>query len=79
MIDALAEKHSPLKLTDLGESFLIDSLGKKTIDDNTEFFIGEMFKHDLKTNYDVEDKALEVLLKNTGHDSFHDIRITASS
>ena len=74
MIDILAPKHSPRIMTELGKKLFEISKAKSTIDSNKDFFITEIEKTAPKTAFDVEDNALEVLLKNLSNDIFQDIK-----
>ncbi|MFI3263523.1 MAG: hypothetical protein R3Y26_11560 [Rikenellaceae bacterium] len=73
-IEQMAKKFSPRKLTELGERVYKESAGKQVVEDNIEFFVEELRKIKPNTAYDVEQKALEVLLKNLGIDAFIPIK-----
>ena len=74
MIDKLAKKASPLKMTPLGEALFEKSSAKKVIDDNINFLVDEIEKINPLTAYDVEEEALGFLLKNMGHELFTSIK-----
>ena len=74
MIDKLAKKASPLKMTPLGNVLFVKSSAKKTIDDNIDFLMEELEKINPTTAYDVEEEALGFLLRNMGHEMFTDIK-----
>ena len=57
MIDKLAKKASPLKMTPLGEVLFEKSSAKKTIDNNIDFLIKELEDINPQTAYDVEDQG----------------------
>ena len=74
MIDKLAKKASPLKMTPLGEVLFEKSSAKKTIDNNIDFLIKELEDINPQTAYDVEEEALSYLLRNMGNEIFTDIK-----
>lgn len=74
MIDILAPKHSPRTMTPLGRKLFEISKAKSTIDNNRDFFLNEIERTTPKTAFDVEDNALEVLLKNLSNDIFQDVK-----
>lgn len=74
MIDTLAKKASPLKMTPIGEVLFEKSLSKKAIDENIDFLIKELEGIAPKTAFDVEDQAYSVLFKNIGHDLFNEVK-----
>lgn len=74
MIDKLAKKASPLKMTPLGEVLFEKSSAKKTIDNNIDFLIKELEDINPQTAYDVEEEALSYLLRNMGNEMFADIK-----
>lgn len=74
MIDKLAKKASPLKMTPLGEVLFEESSAKKTIDNNIDFLIKELEDINPQTAYDVEEEALSYLLRNMGNEIFADIK-----
>lgn len=74
MIDKLAKKSSPLKMTEVGAFLFEKSTAKEAIDNNKEFLIDEIRKATPKTEYDIEEKALDFLLKNMGHEMFDSVK-----
>lgn len=74
MIDKLAKKGSPLKMTPVGKILFEQSYGKEAIDNNIEFLLEELEKINPKTAYDVEEESLGFLLKNVGHEMFEEIK-----
>lgn len=74
MIDTLAKKASPLKMTPIGEVLFEKSFSKKAIDENIDFLIEELEKIAPKTAFDVEDQSYSVLFKNIGHDLFNEVK-----
>lgn len=74
MIDVFAKKQSPIMLTKMGKELLEMSFAKNTVDNNLDFFIKELEVLDLKTPFDIEEKALDIVLKNTGNEMFNDIK-----
>lgn len=74
MIDSLARKASPLKMTPLGRTLFEKSLSKKTIDENIDFLIRELEKISPKTAFDVEEESYSVLFKNIGHEMFNEVK-----
>lgn len=74
MIDVLVRKRSPLKITSVGEIIFTDSTAKKAVDDNLDFLIHELEKISPNTPYDVEENAVNILLKNRGHNLFNTIK-----
>ena len=74
MIDKLARKASPLKMTPLGEVLFEKSFAKKAIDNNIDFLIKELEEINPKTAYDVEEESLGYLLRNMGNEMFSEIK-----
>lgn len=74
MIDKLARKSSPLKMTDVGIFLFEKSTAKEAIDNNKDFLIDGIRKTAPKTEYDIEERALDFLLKNMGHEMFNSIK-----
>lgn len=74
MIDKLARKASPLKMTPLGEVLFEKSFAKKTIDNNADFLIKELERINPKTAYDVEEESLGYLLRNMGNEMFAQVK-----
>jgi len=74
MIDTFVQKRSPYRITNIGHQILDRSGGKKAIDDNLDFYIGELEALNLKTPYDVEDKSASIVFRNLSHDMFNEIK-----
>jgi hypothetical protein len=74
MVPKLAAKQSPRELTKSGIGLLNISGGKNCIDGNLAFFISKIDEKKPPTPLDVEDGALNVILKNTGNGMFNDIK-----
>ncbi|OAV71206.1 hypothetical protein Barb6_01494 [Bacteroidales bacterium Barb6] len=74
MIDTLAQKASPLKMTPLGELFLEVSSAKKAVDNHLDYLIGELEKTKPRKPYDVDENSASVLSENTGGEIFDDIK-----
>ena len=74
MIDSLSRKCSPRRLTEAGKELYSISGGRKTLEENLEYFLGEMEKRAPGTPYDVEDCALSVLLSSTAKPMFNGIK-----
>lgn len=74
MINKLAQKGSPLKMTPVGKILFEESPAKNTIVQNLDFFMQELENVNPKTEYDTEQESFNVLFKNIGHDLFNDIK-----
>jgi hypothetical protein len=74
MIDVLAKKSSPLKITPVGYIVLEKSTGRSIVDNNLEFFINELNKNPLNTSYDVEKFAFDIMLKNMSNEIFNSLK-----
>ena len=74
MIDKLAKKASPLKMTSLGTELFNISGAKEVIDDNKEFWIEEIRKTNPNTAYDVESESINVLFRNIGSPYFDKVK-----
>lgn len=74
MINSLAKKHSPSKLTFAGEQLLEVSGAKKVINDNLEYYISEMEGMKPNNPYDVEKFAMKVILGSINSDIFVPIK-----
>ncbi len=70
MIDELAQKHSPLTITKLGEKVIEITGAGKIIPEMEHFLISEMEKRTIKTPFDAETEAYFALLRNENHDAF---------
>lgn len=73
-IDQLIRKCSPYKLTSIGEVVFEVSGGKDCVDNNVEFFIGEIEKMNPLTALDVENYALTVLNENLKSVIFNNVK-----
>ena len=74
MIDKLAQKHSPLRMTEAGAYLYEVSGAKKAIDELSDRLIREMETMDLRTELDVEDKSLDMILKNNNDSAFDPVK-----
>lgn len=74
MIDSLARKCSPRKLTKMGRELFDISGGCDVLNNNNAFFISEMEAKQPKTAFDVENVALDVLFSNIGNPIFNGIK-----
>jgi hypothetical protein len=74
MIDIFSLMHSPRALTDIGREFYEKSGGKNVLEQNMKFYIAklddEMKKQNLKSAFDVENKAYYVLFMSASDDLF---------
>jgi hypothetical protein len=74
MIPTLTAKKSPRRLTLPGETLLEVSGGKQCIDENKSFFVSELDGTSPMTPFDVEERSLDVILRNTGMAMFNPIK-----
>ncbi|MEG2121478.1 MAG: hypothetical protein RRZ64_05425 [Rikenellaceae bacterium] len=74
MIDKLAKKASPLKMTAVGEIIFEESGAKRAVDNNLDFLMSKLEVISPNTAYDVESSSLTVLLQNMGHELFNEIK-----
>ena len=74
LIDKLAQKHSPLRMTKAGEYLYEVSGAKKAIDEIADRLIREMEAMGLRTELDVEDKSLDMILKNNNDSVFDPVK-----
>lgn len=74
MIDRLAKKSSPLKMTEAGLYLFSKSGAEKALSNISDRLIALMDESELRTGYDIEQKALEVLLRATGDKAFDDVK-----
>ena len=74
MIDPLARKCSPRVMTQMGKTLFRISGAEKALTENFSLLIDEIEGQSPQTPYDVEDVALNTLLKNISHPMFNDIK-----
>jgi hypothetical protein len=74
MIDVFVKKQSPSKILPIGYSLLEETNAKKAVDHYMDFLIKELDSENPQAPYDVEDKALTVLMKNISHDLFSEVK-----
>jgi hypothetical protein len=71
---SLFQSHSPMALTPFGSEILVESGGKKFVDDNLNFLIDEIRKYEIKSPLDVENFAPIVINVNSTLDSFTPVK-----
>lgn len=74
MIDRLARKSSPLNMTEAGVYLFAKSGAEKALAKMSDRLMGLMDESELRTGYDIEQKALEILLRNTGDKAFDEVK-----
>lgn len=74
MIDKLLKKQSPLKMTEAGRYLFEKSGAAEATDKILDLLISAMEQVELRTEYDIEQKALEVILKNIGNAAFDSVK-----
>ena len=74
MINALARKCSPRRMTKIGNDLFEISGAQKVMSNNSEFFIKELEAINPQTPYDVENDAAKVLFGNISHPMFNEIK-----
>ena len=74
MIPLFMSKHSPYYLNPTGIALLEASGGKKCIDENIDFFISRLEDVNPTTPYDVEEKAMGVIIGSKGLPLFNPIK-----
>lgn len=74
MIDNLAMKFSPLKMTRDGELLFAKSGADKALDAMKDELIELVYRSNPRTEYDVEQMCIEALLKNIGHEKMDDVK-----
>ena len=74
MIGILVKKNSPYVITSIGYRILNDSGGKKAVDENIDFFEREINASEPKTLYDVENQAMNIIIKNIGNEAFNPVK-----
>lgn len=70
MIDTMAEKHSPLRITPIGEEVIRISHADKILPQIQDLLISEMEKEIIKTAFDAETKAYFAIMRNDDNDAF---------
>lgn len=74
MIERLAKKASPLRMTEAGEYLFNKSGADKALAELSGRLLNEIELSAPRTEYDVEQKALELLLKNMGDKAFDTVK-----
>jgi hypothetical protein len=74
MIDTFIKKNSPYTITVMGLEMLEESGAKAAIDDNIDYFIGELEAIDPKTPYDVENQSINLVFRNMGNEIFNPVK-----
>lgn len=74
MIDKLAQKHSPLRMTETREYLYEVSGAKKAVGEIADRLISEMETMGLRTELDVEDKSLDMIIKNNNDSAFDPVK-----
>lgn len=74
MINNLAKKASPLKMTSIGKIVFEQSGAKKTIDENKDFLFDEINATHPNTASAVEEESFSVLMRNIGHNMFSGVK-----
>ncbi len=74
MIDRLARKGSPLKMTQAGMELYKASHADEALSKMRGFLLDEMAKSSPRTEYDIEETALDVLLRNVGREELDAVK-----
>lgn len=74
MIDRLMQKCSPMRMTPAGEQLFTMSHADRALDILAPRLMQQMSEAELRTEYDVEAKALETLLQNTSDPAFDQVK-----
>ena len=74
MIGKLAQKYSPLRMTEAGEYLYRVSGAKDAVCKISQRLIGELEAMHLRTEFDVEDKSLDLIIKNSSDEAFDPIK-----
>lgn len=74
MIDTLAKKFSPLKMTKAGEELYKASHAETALNSMKDLLMSEIEKAAPRTEYDTDEEALNALLHNVGHKEFDQIK-----
>lgn len=74
MINNLAKKASPLKMTSIGKIVFEQSGAKRTIDENKDFLFNEIDAIHPSIAAAVEEESFSVLMRNIGHTMFGEVK-----
>lgn len=74
MIEQLAQKASPLKMTPAGEFLFTESHADKALDKLQMSLLNQIEECKPRTKYDVEQLSVELLLKSTGDEAFDEVK-----
>lgn len=74
MIEKLAQKYSPLRMTEAGEFLYKVSGAKEAVGKIATRLITEMEAMRLRTELDVEDKSLDMIIKNSNDSAFDPVK-----
>lgn len=74
MIEQLAQKASPLKMTPAGERLFIESHADKALNKLQASLLHQIEESKPRTKYDVEQLSVELLLKSTGDEAFDEVK-----
>lgn len=74
MIEQLAQKASPLKMTPAGEFLFTESHADKALNKIQTSLLHQIEECKPRTKYDVEQLSVELLLKSTGDEAFDEVK-----
>ena len=74
MIPLFMSKKSPYYLNPTGLALLEDCGGKKCIDENVDYFISKLESTNPDTPYDVEERAMKIVMSSKGLPFFNPIK-----
>lgn len=74
MIDSLARKTSPLKMTETGRRLFVESHAKDALDKMKADLLERIKQSAPRTEYDVDQIAVEVLLKSLFREEFDEVK-----
>ncbi len=74
MIEKLAQKYSPLRMTEAGAYLYNVSGAKEAVGKIAERLIADMEAMNLRTELDVEDKSLDMIIKNSNDAAFDQVK-----
>lgn len=74
MIEKLAQKYSPLRMTKAGEYLYKVSGAKVAMDKIANKLIHELEGMNLRTEFDVEEKSLDAIIKNSNDTAFDSVK-----